>query len=78
VRAAPVLLDDVLLIANRKGELYGLDPQDGQPDWGPIPLAKTVLSDPLVQEATAYISVQGGDLFTVNKDGRAALMSLTE
>jgi hypothetical protein len=44
----------------------------------PTDLAKTVLSDPLVQEATAYVSAQGGDLFTVNKDGRAALVSLTE
>ena len=79
VRAAPVLLDDVLLIANRKGELYGLDPQNGQSVWPlPIELAKTVLSDPLVEEATAYISAQGGDLFTVSKDGRAALLVVTE
>jgi hypothetical protein len=32
----------------------------------------------LVEEATAYISAQGGDLFTVSKDGRAALLVVTE
>jgi outer membrane protein assembly factor BamB len=79
VRAAPVLLDDVLLIVNRKGELHGLDPQNGQLVWPlPIELAKTVLSDPLAQGAMAYISAQGGDLFTVSKDGRAKLMILTD
>jgi hypothetical protein len=32
----------------------------------------------LAQEATAYISAQGGDLFTVSKDGKRALLVLTE
>jgi outer membrane protein assembly factor BamB len=78
VRAAPVLLDDMLLIANRKGKLFGLDPENGQAIWGPTELANTVLADPLAQEATAYVSAQGGDLFTVDKDGRAAPVVLTE
>jgi outer membrane protein assembly factor BamB len=78
VRAAPLLLDDVLLIANRKGELFGLNPEDGHAIWGPTELARTVLADPLAQGAMAYISVQGGDLFTVNKDGSTALLVLTE
>jgi len=77
VRAAPVLLDDVLLIANRKGKLFGLDPEDGQSIWGPRELAKTVLADPLPQGAMAYISAQGGDLFTVSKDGKYERLTLT-
>jgi outer membrane protein assembly factor BamB len=78
VRAAPALIDGVLLICNRSGKLYGLDPANGQPVWGPIDLMKTVLADPLPQGAMAYVSAQGGDLFTVDKDGRAVLVSLTE
>jgi outer membrane protein assembly factor BamB len=79
VRAAPLLLDDVLLVASRSGKLFGIDPQDGQLVWAePTDLARTVLADPLAQGAIAYISVQGGDLFTVNKDGSTALLVLTE
>ena len=82
VRAAPLLLDDVLLIANREGKLYGLDPEDGRPIWGPRDLAKTVLADPLADPLAevpmAYISAQGGDLFTVNSDGKYKRLTLTE
>jgi outer membrane protein assembly factor BamB len=78
VRAAPLLLDDVLLVASRSGKLFGLDPEEGRVIWGPTELARTVLADPLAQGAMAYISVQGGDLFTVNKDGSYALLVLTE
>ncbi|MCJ7509806.1 MAG: PQQ-binding-like beta-propeller repeat protein [Dehalococcoidia bacterium] len=78
VRAAPLLLDDVLLVANRKGKLFGLDPETGQAIWGPTELLRTVLADPLAQGDMAYVSVQGGKLFTVNKDGSTALLVLTE
>ncbi|NIV37364.1 MAG: hypothetical protein GWN58_50470, partial [Anaerolineae bacterium] len=62
-----------------QGKLFGLDAQNGQLVWPlPIDLAKTVLADPLAEGAMAYISAQGGDLFRVNKDGRAAPLTVTE
>lgn len=67
VRAAPVLAGGVLIIVDRQGNVYGLDPAQGRMKWtGPAVLNKTVLADPLPQGAQVLIVAQGGDLFQID------------
>jgi len=81
LRSAPVLAGDVLVIADRGGNVYGLDPEDGTLQWSKA-LEKTVLSNPLVLKEEGdegedvekvLISAKGGHLFSVDSaTGRAS------
>jgi outer membrane protein assembly factor BamB len=78
VRAAPVMVGDVLLVAGRQGRLAGLNPENGELLWAlPIELAKTLLADPLAVGDVVYYSAQGGDLYKVSpKEGSAVPLLL--
>jgi outer membrane protein assembly factor BamB len=84
MRSVPVLAGGVLVVVDRGGNVYGLDPEDGALQWsssGEDGLKKTVLSNPLVraddeaEEGTVevLISAQGGDLFGVDPTAGASV-----
>ncbi len=71
LRSSPIIASDTLLIADRKGNVYGLDPNSGTLSWSaPAALEKTVLSNPITDpsalEVEVFISAQGGDLFRID------------
>jgi outer membrane protein assembly factor BamB len=67
LRSAPILAGEALLIVDRGGNVFGLDPEAGTLKWSaPAALEKTVLSNPLVVGEEVLISAQGGDLFSVD------------
>lgn len=72
VRSSPRLSADgeTLLIIDRKGNVYGVDPENGSGLWpAPAQLNDTVLSDPLLLDDGLLIVGQGGDIFQMNADG---------
>lgn len=73
VRSSPILVDNVLIVVDSAGNVFGIDPKNGQQAWGsPALLAKTVLADPIVLNATTstqkevLIVAQGGGIFTLD------------
>jgi len=73
LRSAPVLAGDALVIVDRDGNVYGLDPEVGTLKWSREAekgLQKTVLSNPITDpsalEVEVLISAQGGDLFRLD------------
>lgn len=71
VRAEPLMADDeTLMIIDRKGNVYGVSPEDGIGLWpAPAQLNDTVLSNPLLLDDGVLIVAQGGDIFQLNADG---------
>jgi len=78
VRAAPLVVGDILLVAGRQGRLAGLNPENGELVWAlPIELGKTLLADPLAEGDVVYYSAQGGGLYKVSpKEGSAVPLPL--
>ncbi len=73
VRSSPILVDNVLIAVDSAGNVFGIDPKNGRQAWGsPALLAKTVLADPILLNATTstqqevLIVAQGGGIFTVD------------
>ncbi|MEE8346691.1 MAG: PQQ-binding-like beta-propeller repeat protein [Dehalococcoidia bacterium] len=69
LRSAPVLAGDTLVIADRKGNVYGLDPETGDRKWSNSEsegIEKTVLANPLTLNGEVLISAEGGDLFRLD------------
>ena len=88
IRSKPVLVDGTLVIIDRKGNAYGLDPEEDPEGprlkWSKT-VDKTVLSNPLVREAEAgedgatvkvFISAEGGDLFRLEDASTGELSRL--
>ncbi len=88
IRSKPVLVDGTLVIIDRKGNAYGLNPEEAPEGprlkWSKT-VDKTVLSNPLVREAEAgedgatvkvFISAQGGDLFRLEDPATGVLSRL--
>ncbi len=88
IRSKPVLVDGTLVIIDRKGNAYGLnpeeDPEGPRLKWSET-VDKTVLSNPLVREAEAgedgatvkvFISAEGGDLFRLEDASTGELSRL--
>ena len=74
MRAAPLLVGDILVVAGRQGRVAGLNPESGEPAWAlPIELGKTLLADPLAEGDVVYYSAQGGDLFKVMPEEGSAV-----
>lgn len=72
VRSAPVFAAGVLVVVNRNGEVYGVDPA-GRQKWGPTLLNKTVLADPLsLSDDSVMIVATGGDLFRIDPNTGAS------
>jgi len=74
LRSAPLLAAGALIVVDRGGAAYGLDPTTGTLTWGPTLLAKTVLSDPLLLEDSVLIVAQGGDLLAINPEGGSQVL----
>ena len=49
VRAAPIVVGDTLIVVDRKGNVHGIDLQDGSRTLGPFALESDVLTDPLLR-----------------------------
>ncbi len=72
VRASPLLAGDVLVVIDKNGGAYGVDPATGTLKWGgvnaPVLLNKDVLSDPLLLDGEVLVVAQGGDLFRIDPE----------
>ena len=49
VRAAPIVVDNVLIVVDRKGNVHGIDMDNGSRTLGPLALESDVLTDPLLR-----------------------------
>ena len=65
VRATPALVADVLLVADRAGNVYGLRPDTGDQVWSSA-LDAGVLANPLVMDGSVYFSLRNGHLERVD------------
>ena len=71
IRSAPLLVDETLLVVDKKGNVYGVDPANGFALWpAPAVLGKTVFSDPMILGDTLLIVAQGGDLFQLDLESQ--------
>ena len=61
IRAAPVLLDGVLVIASRDGHIYGINPTTGVLRWTALREGRRFLSDPLVLESEGVVVYADND-----------------
>jgi outer membrane protein assembly factor BamB len=72
IRSAPVMVDDRLIIVNREGEVFALNPETGQPDGDPLALESDVFVDPLLIEgddgAELLVTTDGGDLVRIDPE----------
>ncbi|MCH8346341.1 MAG: PQQ-binding-like beta-propeller repeat protein [Chloroflexi bacterium] len=75
LRSAPLLAGDALVLVDRKGNVYGLDPETGNRIWSRTEedgIEKTVLSNPIADSPVlveeVFISAQGGDLFRIDPE----------
>ena len=50
VRAAPIVVDNVLIVVDRKGNVHGIDMDNGSRTLGPLALESDVLTDPLLRK----------------------------
>ncbi|MEX0786548.1 MAG: PQQ-binding-like beta-propeller repeat protein [Dehalococcoidia bacterium] len=71
VRSAPVLAGESLIVVNRAGEVFGLDPETGVDAFGsPLLLSNDVLADPLAVEGEdgplIIIVTTNGNLIQIN------------
>ena len=48
VRAAPIVVGDTLIVVDRKGNVHGIDIENGSRTLGPLALESDVLTDPIV------------------------------
>jgi outer membrane protein assembly factor BamB len=66
VRAAPVLLENTLVIATRDGYLVGLDPANGAQRWEHSLTEERLLANPLVLDARILYLTDQGTLVRLN------------
>jgi outer membrane protein assembly factor BamB len=63
VRAKPILAQGVLVVATKAGEVWGLNPQTGDPTWpAAVTIADDVLADPFVMGENVYLTDTNGGL----------------
>ena len=84
LRSAPLLAADALVIVDRKGNVYGLDPENGNRIWAKTEedgIEKTVLSNPIADSPVlveaVFISAQGGDLFRIDPEAGSFIKVVT-
>ncbi len=78
IRAAPVLVDKTLVLADEDGNVYGLDSATGNEKWSQVTLSG-VTADLLVEKSTVYISAKSGDVFAVDSsDGSITALVATQ
>jgi len=66
IRARPVLVGDVLVVADSDGNVYGLDPATGEERWPSVVLQSGVLANPLVRDNEVLLSARNRDLLRVD------------
>jgi outer membrane protein assembly factor BamB len=68
VRAAPVLAGNKIIVVDREGHVYGLDPDDGtQAPAVDLDLTGDVLADPLLMpDGSVLIVTTGGDVVRID------------
>lgn len=66
LRARPLLLAGVLVVVDREGLVYGLDPATGSEAWARQGLMRRVLADPVPLDSQALIASQDGNLFQLD------------
>jgi outer membrane protein assembly factor BamB len=72
VRAKPLLVDGRLIVVDRAGDVYALDPQSGEPvRERPVVLGETVLSNPIEVDGRVFVSAEGGDLYEIDPSGES-------
>ncbi len=86
LRSSPVMAGGDLIIADRGGNVYGLNPKSGEAeDWSPAISGKTILSNPLVLAGAGeggqdvervLISAEGGDLIRLDDPATGDLSRL--
>ncbi len=79
IRGGVVVAGGVVIAADNKGNVYGIDPQSGNQVWnGPTEIDKKVLADPYVlANGSVMIVTTGGDTFTVSpEDGRLTTVDI--
>lgn len=70
IRAGPVLSDGVLVVADRGGNIYSLDPETGEVLKESISIIeKRVLANPIEMDGAALVVTQDGDLYRVEPSG---------
>jgi serine/threonine-protein kinase len=73
VHATPVLVDGVLLIADRDGGIHGLDPNNGTELWSQQQPGERFFADPLVIESAVFYLSKDGTLVRVRPQEQGAL-----
>jgi outer membrane protein assembly factor BamB len=79
IRSGVVVSSGVVIAADDKGNVYGIDPESGNQVWnGPTEIDKKVLADPYVlADGSVMIVTTGGDTFTVSpEDGRLTTVDI--
>ncbi len=79
IRSGVVVAGGVVIAADNKGNVYGIDPESGNQVWnGPTEIDKKVLADPYVlADGSVMIVTTGGDTFTVSpEDGRLTTVDI--
>lgn len=78
VRATPVLSRGVLVVADKDGNIYGIDPATGSQIWQDK-IQGDVLADPYKTDSLVYLADGKGDLYKVEGDrGNPILLSLAK
>jgi outer membrane protein assembly factor BamB len=69
IRTTAVLAGDTLVVVDRDGDVYGLDPQDGTKLSGPFDLGRGVNADPLaLSNGQVLIVTNGGEMVRINPE----------
>ena len=79
IRGGAVMAGGIVIAADNKGNVYGIDPESGNQVWnGPTEIDKKVLADPYVlADGSVMIVTTGGDTFTVSpEDGRLTTVDI--
>jgi outer membrane protein assembly factor BamB len=73
IHAAPVLVDGVLVLADRDGSIHGVDPNNGATLWSQRQPDERFLADPLVAESAVFFLGKDGTLVRVRPQEQGAL-----
>jgi outer membrane protein assembly factor BamB len=56
----------VLVVADREGNIYGLDPATGKESWSAVIPESGMLANPLVMDNEVFLTARNGDLWRVD------------
>lgn len=73
-----MLVGGALVIADRDGRVFGLDPNDGTQLWQQEQSGQRFLANPLVQQSSILYLSQGGMLVRVRPQDQGAISVVYE